>query len=247
MSIADDIIINDLELEMIIRDCPQNRIIYDSRESSDYITKLQAILVNEGLEWERIMLPIGDYIVNGTVIERKTPEDFLNSIYPVPRLNNQLVHMSRNCAESVIAIIGNPWAATGQDPVREAIVSSALASIWKRRAADGVRGIVIPQVFLPPDADRRFALWLKALSRKEPVRELKLSRGATSGGNQLVRTVSTVPGWGVELSRRALEAFGTLKMLIDASPSDLSERIDNVGSAKAKIFHEFFRRPYNNS
>ena len=91
MATADDYTINDYALGILIEDCPQNCIIYDSREPIQYISKLQKYLNNEGIEWVRETLPIGDYIVNGSVIERKTPADFLNSIYPNPRLNNQLV------------------------------------------------------------------------------------------------------------------------------------------------------------
>ena len=244
MTIADDLIINDLELEMLIQDCPKNRIIYDSREPKEYISKLQNILEKESLEWERTTLPLGDYIVNGTVIERKTPEDFLNSIYPKPRLNNQLVHMSRNCPESVLVIIGDPWDATGGDPLKESIISSALAGVWKRRAADGCQGIIIPQVFFKPNADKRFALWMKGLSRKDPVRELKLNKGATSKSDQLVRTVSTIPGWGVELANRGLEVYGTIHAMMEEDPKVLSKAIEGIGAKKAQTFHEFFRREY---
>ena len=229
---------------MLIEDCPKNRIIYDSREPKDYIELLQKILEKEGLEWERRTLPVGDYITNGTPIERKTPEDLLNSIFPRPRLNNQLVHLSRNCHESILAIVGDPWAATGGDQVKDSIVSSALAGIWKKRAADGVRGIVIPIQFLPPNADRKFANFLKGLSRKDSIRELKLSKGATRKSDQLIRTVSTIPGWGVELAQRSLEVYGTIQTIIDTEPKILSKAIEGVGPKKAQTFHDFFRREY---
>jgi ERCC4-type nuclease len=244
MATADDYTINDYALGILIEDCPQNCIIYDSREPIEYISRLQKYLDNEVIEWVQETLPIGDYIVNGTVIERKTPADFLRSIYPNPRLNNQLVHMSRNCPESVLAIIGDPWDVTGGDPVKESIISSALAGVWKRRAVDGCQGIVIPQIFFAHNADKRFALWMKGLSRKDPVRELRLNKTTTCRGDQLIRTLSTIPGWGVDLAQRGLELYGSIQNLMNVDPDVLCKEIVGIGEKKAKTFYEFFRRDY---
>jgi len=98
-----------MELDLLSMDATGQIIIYDSREVARYIDKLKNSRHLTGFQFIRKTLPVGDYIVNGTVIERKSPEDFLSSIYNKSRLNNQLFEMSRNCDLSVLVITGDPY------------------------------------------------------------------------------------------------------------------------------------------
>jgi len=213
-------------------------VVYDSREATAYIKVLRHNLPDH--RFVRETLPVGDYVVNGTVIERKSVEDLLHSIQD-GRLNNQLWEMSRNTEVSVLAIVGDLWREVAHDPVLLSIVSSVLAGVWFRRAEEGAQGIVVPLQF-PNDAT--FATFIRALSRKGRVRRPHLTRVRVTGNDRLVGTVASVPGWGERLARSALEHYGSILTMVLTRPQALAHNVRGCGMKKAQAFHEHFRRRY---
>ncbi len=226
-----------LEIAELIGEATGQTCICDTRERAEYIELLRGFLPDFTFILQT--LPVGDYIVNGIIIERKTVDDLLQSITD-GRLNNQLYEMSRNTNLSVLAIIGDQTKIK-YDPLNNSIFQSVKAGAWFKRSASGVQGIVIPLEF---DDDEAFALFLKGLAKKEKIRTLKLSKIRVTGNDLLVMTLAAVPGWSEVLARRGLEVYGTIEEIIQATPAELKDSIKGCGKKKAQDFHDHFRRRY---
>ncbi len=226
-----------LEVEVLLNEAEGNTCIYDNRERSEYIDILRGFLPD--FTFSSQTLPLGDYIVNGIIIERKTVDDLFQSIND-GRLNNQLFEMSRNTHLSVLAIIGDQTQIKN-DPLKNSIFQSVKAGTWFKRSLVGADGIVIPLEFYDDEA---FARFLKGLAKKEKVRVLKLSKIRVTGNDLLVMTLASVPGWNEVLARRGLEVFGTIEEIIQATPAELKDSIRGCGKKKAQDFHDHFRRKY---
>ena len=69
-----------------VKEKPKLKIIVDYREKNSLVS---SVLVNLGIEVEFQNLKVGDYIVNGVAVERKTVSDFIGSMIN-KRLSNQL-------------------------------------------------------------------------------------------------------------------------------------------------------------
>ncbi len=226
-----------LDVEGLLNEATGQVCVYDLRERSEYIDRLRERLPD--FTFISQTLPVGDYIVNGIIIERKTVEDLLQSIKDV-RLNNQLSEMSKNTYLSVLAIIGEQTKERS-DPLTNSILQSVKAGVWFKRSPDGAQGIVIPLEFFDDD---EFALFLDGLSKKDSVRLPKLTKTRVTGNDQLMMTVATVPGWKDVLARRGLELYGSIESMIQVTPEDMAKAIHGCGKKKAQAFHSHFRRRY---
>ncbi len=109
-----------LDVKELLNEAEGNVCVYDSRERSKYIDLLRKFLPD--FKFISETLPVGDYIVNGIIIERKTVDDLLQSVLN-GRLNNQLFEMSRNTHLSVLAIIGDQTQVKN-DPLKSSIFES---------------------------------------------------------------------------------------------------------------------------
>ncbi len=226
-----------VEIAEFIGEASGQTCIYDTRERAEYIELLREFLPD--LTFIPQTLLVGDYIVNGTIIERKTLDDLFQSLND-GRLNNQLLEMSRNTSLSVLAIIGDKGLIKN-DPLKNSIFQSVKAGAWFKRSPTGAQGIVIPLEF---DDDEAFVFFIKGLAKKEKIRVPKLSKIRVTGNDLLVMTLAAVPGWNEVLARRGLETFGTIEQIIQATPTELKDSIRGCGKKKSQDFHEHFRRRY---
>ena len=227
----------ELEIGEMLKNTDGNICIYDTRERAEYIELLRKFLPD--FTFTSQTLPVGDYIVNGIIIERKTLDDLFQSVLD-RRLNNQLYEMCRNTHLSVLAIIGDQTLIKN-DPLKNSIFESVKTGAWFKRSLVSADGIVIPLEF---DDDEAFAFFLKKLAEKEKVRTLKLSKIRVTGNDLLVMTLAAVPGWNEVLARRGLEVFGTIEEIIQATPAELKDGIKGCGKKKAQDFYDHFRRRY---
>ena len=78
----------------------------DSREDSQLAKHLIEICKREKIEYEKVWLEIGDYIVGDCCIEAKSSADFLQSIRN-NRIFNQLDNMDRAYNKNIILIYGD--------------------------------------------------------------------------------------------------------------------------------------------
>ena len=77
----------------------------DSREDSQLARTLIEICDKQKIEYEKVWLEIGDYIVGDCCIEAKSAADFLQSIRS-KRMFNQLDNMDRTYNKNIILIYG---------------------------------------------------------------------------------------------------------------------------------------------
>ena len=78
----------------------------DSREDSQLSRHLIEICKRENIDYEKVWLEIGDYIVGDCCIEAKTSADFLQSVRN-NRIFNQLDNMDRTYNKNIILIYGD--------------------------------------------------------------------------------------------------------------------------------------------
>ena len=67
-----------LDLEELLVEATGQVCVYDIRERDDYVSILRDKLPD--FNFIPQTLPVGDYIVNGVIIERKTVDDLLQSL-----------------------------------------------------------------------------------------------------------------------------------------------------------------------
>jgi ERCC4-type nuclease len=214
---------------------------YDSREPEEYVNKLRAMLPE--LEFERHTLPVGDYIIRGVVIERKSASDYIASLTTDNRLNNQLVNLSYNFELSYLVVIGFPYIiAESYNVLRKSITSSLLGCSFKRyQGNEGANGVVVT---VQVETDQDFADMLESLSKKERIRIPKIKKVKFSPGEEMIATLSTFPNWGPKISKAALEAFGTLEAVLSATPESLRERVENCGPVKSESIQKHLKEKY---
>jgi ERCC4-type nuclease len=214
---------------------------YDSREPADYINKLRQMLPT--LEFERHTLPVGDYIIRGVVIERKSASDYVASLISDNRLNNQLVNLTHNFELSYLVVIGDPYlVALGQNVLRKSITSSLMGCSFKRYESDEGKNGVVVTIQVQTDSD--FADLLLSLSIKERLRFPKIKRVKFTPSEKVVATLSTIPGWGTKMAQAALREFGTLEAVMNATTDELMEHIDKCGPVKAQAVQKHFKEKY---
>ena len=213
-------------------------ITYDTREPSDFIEKLKRLLPN--FQFISATMEVGDYEVNGVVIERKSAEDYVQSMSS-EHLNNQLCSMSFNYDLSYLVIIGNLRQAAFDRGVRyESIISSKFGCSFKKYPF-GASGQVVT---IELGTDWEFAEALKYLAVKEKIRLPKASRVSLPKKEGLVATVATVPGWGETIARQALKEFGNIQNLINSTPEEKMTRIFGCGPLKAQAFESHVKEMY---
>lgn len=78
----------------------------DSREDSQLSRHLIEICKREKIEYEKVWLEIGDYIIGDCCIEAKSSADFLQSVRN-NRIFNQLDNMDRTYNKNIILIYGD--------------------------------------------------------------------------------------------------------------------------------------------
>ncbi len=179
-------------------------------------------------------LPVGDYLISDrTVVERKTTEDFLNSLTD-GRLFSQLVEMKRNYENPVVIIEGESLFTRG---FHENSIYGALASI----AID----YKIPVLFTKNP--RETAKLIEAMVRREESapKEVALrreKRPMTVEERQRY-IVESLPNVSAKLSKRLLEHFGSVRDVMTAEVGDLI-RVKGIGRKTAEEIYEVVNKRY---
>jgi len=219
-------------------------ILVDNREKRSKVIQL---LEKFKVPMEFKNLPVGDYIIeseNGTIcVERKTVDDYINSLLS-GHLHTQLYNMSYNFPFSILLVEGLIDEVLLFREIRREVYISSLAGSLYKRAPDGAQG-VISLVCLSTYVDT--ALFLKFLHEKaenyEP-RLPKLKRYKVTDEELLIHILSTLPGVGEKRAEKLLKKFGSLKNLVNATPSQL-ETVEGIGPSLAKRIYNLFNRKFN--
>lgn len=216
-------------------------IVVDNREKRSIIP---GRLEKFGLEIQFADLPVGDYLIDGTLcVERKEINDYISSLTS-GHLHNQLFNLSTNFDLSYLIVEGIISEVLMYRKIKREAYLSSLAGASLKRSPKGKQGIV-QIINLETAFDT--ALFLKSLQEKledKQPRLPKLSRVKWGKSDQLVFIISSLPGIGELRAKKLLEHFGNLRSLVNANVDEIAE-VRGIGTKTAREIHNLFIKSYN--
>lgn len=197
-------------------------IIVDHREKNSLVI---SELVSLGAEIDFRQLPVADFIVKNTAIERKTVSDFLNSMIN-KRLERQLEELQQYDNRMII-IEGIDEQELYSDSQEGGINANAirgflLSIILKHR---------VPIIFSKDYGDT--AKFIMVLAKKEESESgLRARKRVFNKKQQLQYILEGFPGIGPKTAKRLLKKYKTIKHLVLAGEEELVKEIGK----KAEVF-----------
>lgn len=216
-------------------------IIIDQRERTSGIEKE---LIKRNIEFKIQSLISADYILQTTNknsevitlgIERKTKEDFLNSIID-RRLFQQLLALKENFKLSILILEGkeNIFSLRNIHPnaIRGALTAIAL-------------DYNIPTIETKNISDTASFLETILKRLEQPVKDISLQqkRRTLTSKEQQEFIISSLPSIGPKTSKELLKKFKTIKNIFNASEKELKE-INKIGKKKAQELTKIFNEKY---
>ena len=208
-------------------------IVVDTRElSSSVVRELLAL----GVVSKPRKLEVGDYVLSSRVcVERKTTEDFLESIID-GRLFEQAIMLRRSYAKPVMIIEGNSLYTARNIPPQA--IRGALAAI----AID----LGIPIFFT--DSESETAALIAAIAKREQEEggryvEIRGEKRTATLKEQQEFIVAGLPNINTTLARRLLKEFGSVERVFTADKEEL-ERVHGIGEKIAEEIRRVVTSPY---
>lgn len=216
------------------------KITVDHRERNSGVIKA---LVKEGVRVEEKQLVSADFVlhtkVNGEIktigIERKTQDDFINSIID-KRIINQLILLKENFDFTLLVIEGheNIYSLRNIHPnaIRGMLTSIAI-------------NLQVPIIYTNNYKDTASLLVVIAKRLEKPpklIGLLKRKKPLTLKEQQEL-LIESLPGVGPTLARSLLKKFKTVKKIVGAKQDKL-EKIEKIGPKKAKAIRDVFEKGY---
>lgn len=190
---------------------PNTPIIIDKRESQSLVpanlTQLRANIKHE-------LLQIGDYLINGTIIERKTYQDFLASITD-KRLFVQIKEMKKY-KESYLILEGFDFSYKSR--LHQNAIRGAILSIAKH----------IPIIYTENEEDTaKFLIQIAKRQDKLPQEfSIRQTKTLSSLEQQKQFILEGFPGVGPIAAKNLLQEFGSLKNIFNATQKQLEKIFD---------------------
>ena len=194
---------------------PSEKVLVDFREKNSLVP---SEMIKKGLNIEFCELKVGDYIVKDIVIERKSREDFFNSIFD-KRIFTQLANMSEY--ENRMILLEGDY--EKNLPIHENALKGIFLSIGLKYKT--------PIVFSKNEEDTAKIIFLLS-TKKEKSNSLTLKKKPTSDDKKAHSIIEAFPGIGPAISKKLFDKFGSVKNIIDADEEKLSKIL-------GKKFHEF--------
>ena len=218
-----------------------SKIIYDYRERNSGIIKE---LIKKGVDIEEKQLNSADYIIptkniNGILvevgIERKTLQDFLNSIID-KRILNQVILLKENFSIPLLIIEGeeNIYKIRNFHPNA---IRGMLASI----AID--YQVPILQTKNPRDTASLLTVIAKRLEKPRRNISLLKKRKPLTLKEQQEYIIDSLPGVGPTLTKSLLKNFKSVKKIINASEKRL-KKVEKIGDKKSKDIKNVINSKY---
>ncbi len=206
----------------------------DTREASELIEKIR----QRGARLEVKQLDFGDFVVSSEiVIERKTLDDFVKSIYD-GRLFKQMASMNEKYSRPILVIQGDKKHLSG---IGEPAFYGALASI--------LADFKVPVFFALNE--REVAEIIYHIARREQMEKKKETRiregrkPATLAENQRY-IVSGIPGVSGVLADRLLSSVKTIEKLFSSNELDLL-KINGIGEVMARRIRDLSTAKYESA
>ncbi len=198
-------------------------IVIDSRELASNVARE---LLEYGIVSKPKVLDVGDYVLSDRVgVERKTAEDFLQSIID-KRLLEQVLRLRQSYARPLLIIEGKDlYSKRGVHPNA---VRGALASI----AVD----FGIPTIFTRDERDT--AGLLAAIVKREQKEgrgeiQIRGDKRVLTMGEQQESIIAGLPKVNIVLARRLLQEFKSVEKVFNAREEELT-RVQGVGEKIAR-------------
>ena len=219
-------------------------IFMDHRERSSGIKKE---LVKKGIEVIEKQLVIADYVIktknlNGEIlnigIERKTLNDFLNSIID-KRIISQLIELKKNFDSSLLII-------EGSDNIYELrnFHPNSIRGMMASIAIDFQTPILTTRNH--KDTANLLVIIAKRLEKPRSLPSLLKKRKPLSLKQQQEFIIESFPGIGPTLSKSLLKEFKTIKAILNASEEEL-KKIPKLGPKKIEIIKKVLEAIYQDS
>ena len=173
-------------------------------------------------------LEVGDYVLTDQiVVERKTVEDFLNSMLD-GRLFDQCLKMSSNYEMPLLLIEGKPEDLYSSRNIHKNAVVGALTTIALHYR--------LPVLFTRNAEETADFLYVTA--KREQLNEgrdirLRVGRKGLTLPEQQLFIMESLPLVGPSMARALLKKFGSIEKLVQASDGELQE-VEKMGPKKAK-------------
>ena len=204
------------------------KITCDFREKHSGIPKL---LADNKVNVSFSSLSTGDYVINDQIIvERKTAEDFVQSIID-NRLFEQCLKLKKDSRRVLILIEGNPYKT--EHKIDGRAVKGAILSIltaWQ-----------IPVIYSQSaDSSVELLMMLGTQSLKDDV-YIRTYSGYKPKKikSQRLHFLQGIPSTGPAIAGRLMETFGNIKSIVNTNTEEL-RKIKGFGKNKAKIMVDFF-------
>ena len=202
-------------------------IVCDFREKE--IIKLLKTL---GSKVSVVNLPVGDFVIDDIVIERKSYEDFINSIID-KRIFYQVERMKQNYSKVILILEG-----FSETRINENALKGALASLL----VDGKVSLV--QTFNAYDT-AKLLFWI-AKKQSSNLQRLGFKVVNKKGKNlkEMQETiVSALPGISLKMARRLLKRFKSVRKIFLSSENELM-KVKGIGEKIAKRIKEVLDSNY---
>ncbi|MBT3642546.1 hypothetical protein HN876_02075 [archaeon] len=206
---------------------PNTKIIIDTREKQSLIA---ANLIEQKANCEFEKLDIGDYLINDTIIERKTFPDFISSMIN-KRLQEQLINLKKYPKQFLLL---EGFYYNYQDfNIHENAIKGMLISI----ATD----FKIPIIYTENEKDTSNFLILtaKRYEKKKRVLSIRHLKNSKSLEEQKQFILEGFPGVGPTIAQELLKKYKTLKNIFKTREEELEE-IKSFDKNKVENFKRLF-------
>ncbi|OQA31311.1 MAG: excinuclease ABC subunit C [archaeon ADurb.Bin336] len=171
-------------------------------------------------------------------VERKTIEDFLNSMID-GRLFNQLNNLRQNYTKPLVIIEGNQTELFTLRNIHKNSILGALTSI--------TLDFQVP--ILNSTDSKETAQILYVIAKREQKTNnkevrLRVGRKGLTLSEQQRFIIEGLPLVGPNLAKSLLEKFGSIKNIVNANEKELQE-VENLGKKKARLIQKVLREQYD--
>jgi len=198
------------------------KILVDHREKNSLVI---SELIQLGLEIEFQQLKVADFIVKDVVIERKTINDFINSVIN-KRLFNQLEEIKQYPKHFLIIEGIEHQELYNDEP--EGMNGNAIRGVLLTI----ILNYKVPIIFTKDEKDT--AMFINVLSRKQKKAHLSLNpkKKSRNKDEQKQFILEGFPGIGPATAKKLLKEFKTIKGIINAP----LEKLQKIIGKKSDIF-----------
>ena len=193
-------------------------IIVDNHEKNSLVV---SHLIPQGIRVQFQHLPIADYLIKNTAIERKTIQDFKSSIIS-KRIMRQLEEL-KQYPQHLLILEGIESSPYNSEIIHDNAFRGFILSIALE--------FQVPIIFTQSEKDT--ATYLALLAKKQPKSHISLrpSRIFKSKAEQQQFILEGFPSIGPATAKKLLSHFKSLKNIFTASQSDLQSIIDKKADA----------------